>query len=54
MGRAGPATTCAITTNREWSSMPVTIVYSRPSASGTPPTRSICHRSIDASRCQRR
>jgi len=37
------ASTWAETQNREWSSMPETILASLPSASFTPPTMSICH-----------
>jgi hypothetical protein len=48
------ATTWALTTNREWSSIPDTILASDPSASRTPPTTSICHSSIAADRSQRR
>ncbi len=40
-------TTFAITMKREWSSIPVTILHSLPSASRMPPTMSICHSSID-------
>lgn len=43
-------TTFAITMNREWSSIPVTILHSPPPASSTPPTMSICHNSIAADR----
>ncbi len=43
-------TTFAITTKREWSSMPVTTLHSAPSASSSPPTMSICHNSIADSR----
>jgi hypothetical protein len=49
----GTARTVAMTTNREWSSIPVTILHSRPSARKIPPTRSICHRCIGVSRCRR-
>jgi hypothetical protein len=44
----------AITQNREWSSTPVTIFTSVPSARNTPPTMSSCHNAIGASRSQRR
>ena len=50
----GSATTLAITMNREWSSMPVTSLHSRPPARNTPPMMSSCHSCIGASRCQRR
>lgn len=43
-------TTFAITMNREWSSIPVTILHSLPSASRMPPTMSICHSSIASNR----
>jgi hypothetical protein len=42
-----------MTAKREWSSTPVTILASLPSARNTPPTMSICHNAIGASRCQR-
>jgi hypothetical protein len=45
--------TAETTTNREQSSIPVTILASRPPASGTPPTMSSCHNCIGASRCHR-
>jgi len=47
-------TTVAMTQNREWSSTPVTIFVSDPSASLMPSTMSSCHNSIGTSRCQRR
>ena len=47
-------TTLAQTTNREWSSMPVTTLISAPSARWTRPITSICHNSIDRPRSQRR
>jgi hypothetical protein len=47
-------TTAAMTQNREWSSTPVTIFVSDPSASLTPSTMSSCHSSIGTARCQRR
>jgi hypothetical protein len=47
-------TTAAITQNREWSSTPVTILVSEPSASRMPSTMSSCHNSIGTARCQRR
>src|SRR5205085_2510654 len=42
------------TTNREWSSMPVSTLHSVPSASRTPPTTSICHSSMGPPRSHRR
>ncbi len=54
-GRAvARATTAAQTTNREWSSIPVTTFTSAPSASSTRPITSICHSSIDRPRSHRR
>lgn len=47
------ARTVAMTANREWSLIPVTILHSRPSARKIPPTRSSCHRCIGVSRCRR-
>jgi hypothetical protein len=47
-------TTAAMTQNREWSSTPVTILVSDPSASRMPSTMSSCHSSIGRSRCHRR
>jgi len=47
-------TTVAMTQYREWSSTPVTILVSVPSASLMPSTMSSCHSSIGTSRCQRR
>ena len=38
---------------REWSSIPVSALALLPSASGKPPTTSICHNSIGAPRSQR-
>lgn len=43
----------AMTTKREWSSMPVTSLHSRPFAKKIPPTMSSCHSCIGASRCHR-
>ena len=54
-GRAvARATTLAQTTNREWSSMPVTTLTSAPSDRKTRPITSICHSSIDRPRSHRR
>jgi hypothetical protein len=47
-------TTVAITQNREWSSTPVTIFVSEPSASRMPSTMSSCHNSIGTARSHRR
>jgi hypothetical protein len=47
-------TAFAQTTNREWSSIPVTILTSVPSARNTLPITSICHRSIARGRSRRR
>lgn len=53
-GRAvARATTAAQITNREWSSIPDTILASEPSARRTPPTMSICHSSMARDRSQR-
>ncbi len=53
-GRAvARATTLAEVTNREWSSMPDTILASLPSTMRTPPTMSICHNSIARDRSHR-
>jgi hypothetical protein len=41
------------THNREWPSIPVNALAQLPSASGKPPTMSICHNSIGAPRSQR-
>ena len=49
----GRATTWQITQYREWSSTPVTIFASVPPAKNAPPTMSICHNAIGASRSQR-
>lgn len=49
----GAVRTVAMTRNREWSSIPVTSLHERPSASGTPPAMSSCHRCIGSWRCQR-
>jgi hypothetical protein len=43
----------ARTQNREWSSIPVTALSSRPSTSQIPPMMSSCHNSIGRSRSQR-
>ena len=48
------ATTWQITQYREWSSSPVTIFASVPSAKTAPPTMSSCHSAIGASRSHRR
>jgi hypothetical protein len=54
-GRAvARATIDAHTTNREWSSIPVTTLHSRPSARCNRPITSICHNSIDRERSHRR
>jgi hypothetical protein len=47
-------TTAAMTQNREWSSIPVTTLHSRPSARNRLAVTSICHSSIAAERFQRR
>ena len=47
------ATTWAETQNREWSSMPETILASAPPTNRTPPTTSICQSSMDRERSQR-
>jgi hypothetical protein len=53
-GRAvARANTLAEVTNREWSSIPDTILASLPSTMRTPPTTSICHNSIDRERSHR-
>src|SRR6185312_11886263 len=53
-GRAvARSTTLAHTTNREWSSIPVTILTSAPPARCTRPITSICHRSIARPRSHR-
>ena len=48
------STTVAMTQNREWSSIPVMILHSRPSARNRLAVTSICHSSIAAERSQRR
>ena len=48
------ATTSQITQDREWSSRPVTIFASVPSAKNAPPMMPICHSAIGASRSHRR
>jgi hypothetical protein len=54
-GRAvARSTTFAQTMNREWSSIPVTILTSVPSARCTRPITSICHNSIARLRSHRR
>ena len=54
-GRAvARSTTFAQTMNREWSSIPVTILTSCPSARYTRPITSICHSSIARLRSHRR
>jgi hypothetical protein len=53
-GALARSTSPAAMQNREWSSMPVTALSSRPSASQIPPMMSICHSSIGRSRSQRR
>ena len=47
-------TTAAMTQNREWSSIPVITLHSRPSARNGLAVTSICHSSIAAERSQRR
>jgi hypothetical protein len=47
------ATTWAQTTNREWSSIPETILAWDPSVRQRPPTMSICHSSIARERSHR-
>jgi hypothetical protein len=46
-------TTWQITQYREWSSIPVTILASVPSARNAPPMMSICHSAMAASRSHR-
>ena len=54
-GRAvARATNIADTTNREWSSIPVTAFSSTPSTRWNPPITSICHNSIGGPRSHRR
>ena len=53
-GKGQHTTTNAEMQNLEWSSTPVTIFASPPSTRRTPPTMSICHRSIDLARSHRR
>lgn len=54
-GRAvARSTALAHTTNREWSSIPVTILTSVPPARKTRPITSICHRPIARGRSHRR
>jgi hypothetical protein len=47
-------TTAAMTQNREWSSIPVMTLHSRPPARNRLAVTSICHSSIAAERSQRR
>jgi hypothetical protein len=47
-------TTAAMTQNREWSSIPVMTLHSRPPARNRLAVTSICHSSIAAGRSQRR
>jgi len=48
------ATTAAMTQNREWSSIPVMILHSRPSARNKLAVTSSCHSSIAEDRSHRR
>jgi hypothetical protein len=47
-------TTDAMTQNREWSSIPVMTLHSRPPARNRLAVTSVCHSSIAAGRSQRR